>query len=521
MILLDTNVLIYASTYRSPFLEWARSSSIRLVLLTLSFMGLCAAPARAVPDPPAERADRFGVYFWGSDSSTWPGSPNRLAWGADKVAEIGSRTIRVYMGPNDSYSVNPPGNPNDDLYLQRIAASPAYDALFRDPRFRTYLLTVSTSTGSRTTLAAAQRQIARLGSYLLGEPGYAGKTFILLNWEGDNAAGTLPPDSPKWQDLIGRTEARANGVRDARAQQPGSAAQLYSGLEFNLVARNGVRCGDGQVRCIIDTVAPRVSVDYYSYSAWQTLDVKRLSPEASLTKAVKADLGFALAKVRSRRPKIQEENFILGEWGFARSIYSECQASRNVWELVRAFEGPSAFHVSYAIYWQALDNGWRGGRRTPCVGDLKEQGDPDGQVDWMLYGLFRGRDGAMTLSGSTYQALLRNQPLPDLPRCPSIDPQGVVSPQSGGPIFHPGGPITVSGAGFGNRGNDIMILQAHDRQSKDPNVLVDLNRLNSESPRQITAMLPTKELHDGCALVWVESGNGVESNAILVRIKPE
>jgi hypothetical protein len=66
-----------------------------------------------------------------------------------------------------------------------------------------------------------------------------------------------------------------------------------------------------------------------------------------------------------------------------------------------------------------------------------------------------------------------------------------------------------------------MILQAHDRQSKDPNVLLDLSHMSSESPQQITATLPTKELHDGCALVWVNSGNGVESNAALVRIKPE
>jgi len=499
-----------------------RSSSIRSVLLALSLVALSAAPARAVPSPPTARADRFGVYSWGSDSSTWPGSPNRLAWGADKVAEIGTRTIRVYMGPNDSYQVNPADNKTDDLYLQRIAASPAYDALFRDPRFRTYLLTVSPSTGSNATFTAARRQIARLGAYLLAEPGYAGKTFILLNWEGDNAVGPEPPGSAKWTDFIGRTEARADGVRDARAQQPGSAAQLYSGLEFNLVARDGVRCGDGEVRCVVDTVAPRVSVDYYSYSAWQTLDVKRLHPTASLTKTLKNDLGFALAKVRSRRPKIQQENFILGEWGFARSIYSECQASRYVAELVRALEGRNGFRVSYAIYWQVLDNGWRGGRRTPCMGDLRDEGDPEGQVDWLLYGLFRGRDSEMTLSGSTYQALLHNQPVPALPRCPTIDPQGVVDTlENGSRFLHPGGPITISGHGFGNYGNDIIILQAHDRQSKDPNVLLDMSHMGSESPQQITATLPAKELHDGCALVWVNSGNGVESNAVLVRIKPE
>jgi len=497
-----------------------RSTSLIPVLLALG--AALAAPAQAVPDPPTDRADRFGVYHWGGDISAWPGVPNRLAWGADKVADIGSRTIRVYMGPADSYQVNPPDNPSDERYLERIAASPAYDALFRDPRFRTYLLTVFTSTGSNRTALAVRKQIARLGDYLLSQTAMADKTFILLNWEGDNAIGAAPPGAPQWDEFIGRTQARADGVRDARARHPESSIELYSGLEFNLVERDGVRCGDGQVRCVIDTVAPRVSVDYYSYSAWQSLNIKLAQPAASLARKLNDDLGFALWKIRGRRPQVQEENFILGEWGFARSLFSECLAARYLGEVATAVEGPHAFHVSYAIYWQVLDNGWRGGRRTPCVGDLRDAGDPEGQVDWLLHGLFRGRDAGMTLAGSTLQALLRNQPLPQVPRCPSIDRQGIVDTESSTPFLRPGDPITISGQAFGSHGNTVLILQAHDRQNTGaPNVLLTLSRGLQESPQQLTGSLPAVGLHDGCALVWVSSGNGVESNALLVRIKPE
>jgi hypothetical protein len=499
--------------------------SILPVLLTLALF-TPAAPARAVPSPPTARADRFGVYHWAPDISAWPGRPNRLAWGADKVAAVGSRTIRVYMGPADSYRVNPPVNEPGELYLQRIAASPAYDSLFRDPRFRTYLLTVSTSTGAEQTIAAVRKQIARLGEYLLSRSAYTGKTFILLNWEGDNAVGPAPPGSPKWDDLIARTQARADGVREARSREPGSTAQLYSALEFNLVERDGVRCGEGEVRCVIDTVAPRVTVDYYSYSAWQSLSVKAEHPTAKLVQVLRNDLGFALAKVRSRRPQVREENFILGEWGFARSIYSECLAARYTGELVLALEGPNGFHVSYAIYWQALDNGWRGGRRTPCVGDLRDEGDPEGQVDWLLYGLFRGSDLTLTLPGTALRALLHGQPAPPLPRCPAIDPQGIVdTPESGNLFLQPGGPITISGQAFARHGNKILILQAHDRRNSGaPNVLVELGAQGDphwqESPDRITATLPDEDLHDGCALVWIAAEEG-ESNAVLVRIKPE
>jgi hypothetical protein len=79
-----------------------------------------------VPSPPTDLRDRFGIYNWGVDYTSYPtGSVvDRLNWGADRVAEIGSRTIRVAM-PGDIYAV---GQLNDDL--AQAAMSPAYDKLF-------------------------------------------------------------------------------------------------------------------------------------------------------------------------------------------------------------------------------------------------------------------------------------------------------------------------------------------------------------------------------------------------------
>jgi hypothetical protein len=102
----------------------------------------------------------------------------------------------------------------------------------------------------------------------------------------------------------------------------------------------------------------------------------------------------------------------------------------------------------------------------------------------------------------------------------------VDTPDSGSPFLQPGGPVTVSGQAFGRQGNKILILQAHDRRNSGaPNVLVELSSqddpLWQESPDQITATLPTEGLHDGCALVWTATPEGTESNAVLVRVKPE
>ena len=92
---------------------------------------------RPVPPAPTSPADRFGVYNWNVNDSAYPrdGSIDLLNWGANMVAELGSRTIRVYIGTLDIhhvYDVNPPGATE----LFQIAQSPAYDKLFRDPRFQ-------------------------------------------------------------------------------------------------------------------------------------------------------------------------------------------------------------------------------------------------------------------------------------------------------------------------------------------------------------------------------------------------
>src|SRR5215468_10885602 len=121
-----------------------------------------------IPAPPIERADRFGVYNWGVDYEAYPvnATIDRLNWAADKVAELGSRTIRVAM-PGDIYGV---GRMADDLAL--AAASPAYDKLFTDPRFKTYLLTCVSSTEvispwsdgyKQSEYNAVRDEIARLG----------------------------------------------------------------------------------------------------------------------------------------------------------------------------------------------------------------------------------------------------------------------------------------------------------------------------------------------------------------------
>lgn len=88
-----------------------------------------------------------------------------------------------------------------------------------------------------------------------------------------------------------------------------------------------------------------MEVDYYSYSSWQSLLEKQDNPNESLKQRYKTDLGFALAKVKARRPEITERNFIVGEFGFERSRYGECHAANHLNEVFDAFDGDDAFHA--------------------------------------------------------------------------------------------------------------------------------------------------------------------------------
>jgi hypothetical protein len=453
-----------------------------------------------VPAPPADVRDRIGIYAWGFDATSWPGSPDRLNWAAAKVAGLGARTIRIYLGPADPYQVLGATGAFD---LANAAASQAYSALFANPSFETILITTYSAADQQNAwqsgygsdqAEAETAEIARLGTYLLTT--FPGKTFILLNWEGDNAVNAFANNPGVWDAYTAWINARAAGVVNARAMAPASSSHLYSAVEFNAVRnlKTGLPCDTGANKCVLSMVVPNVPVDYYSYSAWNSF-LKGLTP-AQMATQLQTDLSTALGWAAQRRDvSVIPARFIVGEFGAPRDRedYGECTAMSHIEALIGAVP---AWGAARAIFWQIIDNA------PPATTLVNTE-----------YGLFKA-SGATSLAAQLFQTLYQNQvpTPPPTPSCPVV--QSAVTTPPGVAI----GPTTVlslEGTGFSNAGNVVHVREAGGRQWD----VTTGSPAWSETPSEIHFTLPGIGPSQ-TAFVTMTDAEGVDSNAQALMIGP-
>jgi hypothetical protein len=366
-----------------------------------------------------------------------------------------------------------------------------------------------------------------LGDYLLTDAAFAGKTFIILNWEGDNAIASVRNKRIAWDAYKNWIQSRADGIALARTDYPNSKSKIFSGLEFNAVEMNGRNCGTSlaqtgedpittdpyKYRCVIDYVAPQVSVDYYSYSSWSSLGSKYGNPAANLKMILKNALDRALKEVRALRPAVDQRNFMIGEFGFPRELYGECNAANYINEIFDAVNplDPEAFHPSFVVFWQILDNA-----RAY-------------DFNWHGFGLYKARDGSLlqTRAFTTFQRRINNQSATIYANCPAIrtsppesTPGVVDSSQDEGSIkpvrLNPDSKISIYGPNccqnpahpFSASGNTVHLDQGARRLTA---------KILFQSPPRINASLnPARR--PGQAFVYVTDANELDSNGLLIDL---
>jgi hypothetical protein len=454
---------------------------------------------------PTDMRDRIGVYAWGFDTTSWPGTPDRLNWAANKVAALGARTVRVYLGSEDIYGVLPPADAGP-FDLATAATSTAYRTLFSSPSFDTYVLTTYSesddasdwTTGYTAAQVAAERQaIAQLGSALLST--FPGKTFLLLDWEGDNAIAPVASSQAAWDGFVAWTNARAAGVVDARSATTATTSRLYSGVEFNLLRNLSTQapCDTTANKCVISVVVPAVDVDYYSYSSWQSLGPDQTPAE--VVTGLQADLTTALGWAKKHDASTSPARFLVGEFGAPReeTDLGECAAMERTASVIGAI---AQWGASYGIFWQIIDN-------TPPT-------QPNDFVDG--FGLYKA-SGAASLSAGLFQTLYQTQVStpPTPPSCPTISQGGVVDG-----VHYQANDINASttlaifGADFSATGDVVHVRQTGmqwDIAAGSPFFYTSASQINATLPGVFGGQN---------ALVYVTDGNGVDANGQIVAVQP-
>jgi hypothetical protein len=233
------------------------------------------------------------------------------------------------------------------------------------------------------------------------------------------------------------------------------------------------------------------------------MDVKVADRNASYKDAIRRDLQFALAKVRERRPEVEERHFLLGEFGMPRMAWSEKTVANFVNEMIDAVAAPDGFQVSYAVFWQIIDN-------LPF------------NIVWNEgFGLFTSRHGMFYLNrvGDVFKNRLAGQPVAPLAGGPFIrrDPPGVVNAATGAGDLevHPNSRIEIFADGerpFTAAGNRVNIEQMLNHFLIAPADTPDF----SESAMKISGTAP-KGVRPGGAFVQVYDGNRVESQGQFVN----
>lgn len=321
----------------------------------------------------AAKKDILGVVHWGgtyADTHT----TDYLNYGASKITELGVSVIKVTtLGPKEAYPLDTFSNSmsrgNAAATALSVCQSEQYRRLFANPKLKTYFLVVAQPDGvvnfcdgmSEREYAYMTQTTYELAVHLFKTYAGTGKTFVLQNWEGDNALGyaqvTYPSAafSKAQKGICDYFNAMIDGVLKARyeLEQTGKTMEqakcfVYSCLEVNRILRDNT---NGYPK-LIDTVISQTYADLYSYSNWETHYF-----DAS---TVKSKTKQALDELAAKAPDSRyfgKKNIVMAEFG-----YPEKDQGESTQLLISSAEAEAAYEwgVQYMTYWEIFDNEDRG-----------------------------------------------------------------------------------------------------------------------------------------------------------------
>ena len=347
------------ATFGSP------SSSSPQVTVTFQVLASCTL------FPPSSGTTGSNSYSAHLDAYDWPNNACLVDSGANQMATIGAHVARILFDAQCT--------PSQQSLLQVLSGTQMQTAI-NNPNLTTIILTVfdktacgnnaqvyidptyyQNSTNNNAVIADYQSLTEQLYTQYHG----SGKTFIIDNWEGDNAVycgdaydyGVSPATQAACdanytalykgvanavQGMSGfaswataRQQGVANGKSWAAANGLTSGIQVEYAVEFNIMHA----LQNAGFESVLDNVIPAVPHDYASYSAYESTNVGA----AQLT----TDLD-------SLRTTLGNSNIIIGEFGFSETAPATQQQVRQKSDAI--INAALAWGVPYIIQWVVFDN---------------------------------------------------------------------------------------------------------------------------------------------------------------------
>ncbi len=274
-------------------------------------------------------------------------SHDYLNEGAITIYDIGFRVVKVWFN-NDVPSLYPYNSSWPQFNsLKELAQTQYFVALFSKP-FTTFILEAYSTTPVywQDGMSAAETDIVynefrELSKYLCQTYYMSGKTFILQDWEGDNALGQNAPLTAV-QGMIDWLNARQDGIAQGRIEGGMTGVLVVGAAECNKIwgsPWSGYR--------VVNAVFPYTHMDLYSYSCWEAKTDQTL-------------LLYNLNALKANAPDSSlygEWNIYVGECGLAELDFGS-QAQKDYTQM--QVESSLNWGARFAVYWQVYCNGING-----------------------------------------------------------------------------------------------------------------------------------------------------------------
>jgi hypothetical protein len=338
-----------------------------------------SAPGSSPGSPSASVSTAFTAGVSHIDGKYRFTQNNYLVEGAQKISDLGSTSIFVYLTPwfrreyPDESNRNWPAS--DPVALDGLAQTAPYDQIFRLP-FKTIVLTAFTFANADSVqgiaraqdrLGAEENEFYQLTKYLYSHFSGSGKTFVLKNWETDGfaaALGNTSGDIPQnvVDDLVAWLSARQRGVTRARNEAHDSSVLVLNGAEVSRVldyAQNGLKR-------VINAVIPQVKADMLTYSSYDAMVY------GSDAQSVQKSLTQALQTIEKLAPDPQgmgSRRILISEYGLF-----ENEKPGDAWRADAVLSTAKNAGIFGAFLWNLYDNECKqNGQYSPVA---SAEGDP-------------------------------------------------------------------------------------------------------------------------------------------------